>query len=116
MVKCADKYLNQDGLNIVQIIFFHAQGIWDKASCETCFDRKEKNIPKYKDVQEFEKSREILQYCESNNNGGNKNPCEECINEYETLNQKYKMLENIRGGKICFDIQDKVYNNLFIKF
>lgn len=112
IIQCADKYLNQDGLNIVETIFLHAHSIWDKAFCETCFDRKQANIPKSNDVQEFEKLDDFFTDCE-NKNENKKDPCTACAPQYENLNREYKLLEDVRNGKICFDIQDKV-NGVFI--
>lgn len=106
IIQCADKYLNQDGLNIVEIIFLNAQKIWDNAYCETCFDRKKENIPKPNDVQEFERRDALFKDCESKY--AKQDPCKICSPLYENLNQEYKLLENVRNGKICFDIQDKV--------
>ncbi|KAL5277925.1 OSTM1 family protein [Megaselia abdita] len=106
VIQCADKYLNQDGLNIVEMIFSHAQQIWKKAYCETCFDRSKDNIPKFEDVQEFEDRDRSFQNCVESNK--KKNPCESCSPQYENLNREYKLLEDVRDGKICFDIQDKM--------
>lgn len=107
-VHCADEYLNQDGLNIVEMIFLHAREIWDKAYCETCFDRSKNNIPKSDDVKEFENRDYAFKDCETKSQEEQRDPCKICSSQYENLNQEFKLLEDVRGGKICFDIQDRV--------
>lgn len=106
VIQCADKYLNQDGLNTVEFVYTKSHNLWDEAYCETCFDRKKDNIPKSEDVQEFEKSKTLLEKCITNNKKSD--PCKNCSIIYEQLNKEYELLEDTRKGNICFDVQDKV--------
>ncbi|CAG9859158.1 unnamed protein product [Phyllotreta striolata] len=103
---CLDKFINQDRLQILQIIYNNNLDMWSRAKCDECYDSK---IYTYNQsisnrTEQFHMYYNTFMNCTTQHEN---KVCTECMKNYTTLDTYYKSISNINEKiGVCMDIVD----------
>ncbi|XP_022225020.2 osteopetrosis-associated transmembrane protein 1 [Drosophila obscura] len=94
---CSKIYLDSDRINVVPTTQGILTNLWQKASCEDCYNSNHSDL--------YDEKWNTLSGCLSVHHG---DPCVACKGDYIDLNQFYLAMEKANKGHVCFDIQDSM--------
>ncbi|BFF99559.1 osteopetrosis-associated transmembrane protein 1 [Drosophila madeirensis] len=94
---CSKIYLDSDRINVVATTQGILTNLWQKASCEDCYNGNHSEM--------YDEKWVILDGCLSANKD---DPCTACKGDYIELNQFYLGMEKANKGLVCFDLQDRM--------
>ncbi|XP_055383049.1 osteopetrosis-associated transmembrane protein 1-like [Condylostylus longicornis] len=102
-VKCREKYIDQDRLNVILDNHNHFENLWNKAACFGCF--LDNTTTNSNETKIMFKKLDDLKNCISSH--WDSNVCENCAADYDKANFYYNE-EFVKKHKdhICFDIRD----------
>jgi Osteopetrosis-associated transmembrane protein 1 precursor len=111
-VLCSDKFLNKNHMNLISTFLSTSQRLWESANCNDCYEDATSSVHNFsKSTEEFLESYSHFNECINNVTAGTVDMSLVCINcnaNYTTLNKIYEVIKKSSGGKICFDLEDKV--------
>lgn len=108
-VKCKEKLLNLDRLEVIEKGFSYITDMWDGANCQYCFDSFNGSLVVANHTTEFFDLLNSTQVCFSNHSTGDdtydKSACVDCEKMYCDMNTFYDSLKNSKLNE-CMDIKD----------
>lgn len=110
-VLCSDKFLNKNRMNVISSLIGNTKNLWEAANCDGCYNESASTAQNYsRNTAEFIESLKLHNGCVQNVTHGTNSSlvCRECGARYQTLNGLYERIKKSAGGKICFDLEDKV--------
>ncbi|XP_034238675.1 osteopetrosis-associated transmembrane protein 1 [Thrips palmi] len=108
-VKCKEKLLNLDRLEVIEKGFTYITDMWDGANCQYCFDSVNGSLVLANHTTQFFELLNSTQVCFLNHSTGddtyNKTACVDCEKMYGDMNSFYDGLKNSKLNE-CMDIKD----------
>ena len=112
---CSDNYLSKNQQSVILNILKSSNEIWEAANCNDCYNGTNSiNQTFANHTSEIWKLHENYSNCM----GTIKDPvliCHDCERFYSKLNAKFENEKKLRGGNICFDLEDIVSTRLNLK-